>query len=47
MSQLAQALEMKIEDIYLNANEDRCISLARETDKDQTLITLKNTILKG
>ena len=36
-------LEMKIQDIYLNASEDRCISLAKETDKDQTLITLKNT----
>ena len=31
-----KGLEMKIEDIYLNASEDRCISLARETDKDQT-----------
>ena len=39
--------EMKIQDIYLNASEDRCISLAKETEKDETLITLKNTILRG
>ena len=40
-------LEMKIQDIYLNASEDRCISLAKETEKDETLIALKNMILKG
>ena len=40
-------LEMKIQDIYLNTSEGRCISLAQETRKDETLITLKNTILKG
>ena len=40
-------LEMKIQDIYLNTSENRCISLAKETDKDQTLIALKNMILKG
>ena len=40
-------LEMKIQDIYLNTSEDRCISLAKETEKDETLIALKNTILKG
>ena len=40
-------LEMKIQDIYLNASEDTCISLAKETEKDETLIALKNTILKG
>ena len=34
-------LELKIQDIYLNASEDRCISLAKETDKEQTLIALK------
>ena len=38
---------MKIQDIYLNASEDRCISLAKETEKDETLIALKNTILRG
>ena len=40
-------LEMKIQDIYLSASEDRCISLAKETDKDKMLIALKDTILKG
>ena len=40
-------LEMKIQDIYLNASEDRCISLTKETEKDESLITLKNKILKG
>ena len=27
--------------------EDRCISLAKETEKDETLIALENTILRG
>ena len=40
-------LDLKIQDIYLNASEDRCISLARETDQDETLTTLKNMVLKG
>ena len=40
-------LDLKIQDIYLNASEDRCISLAKETDKDETLIALKNMVLKG
>ena len=34
-------LDLKIQDIYLNASEDRCISLAKETDKDETLVALK------
>ena len=44
---ICSGLEMKIQDIYLNASEDRCISLAKETDKDQMLISLENMILKG
>ena len=40
-------LDLKIQDIYLNASEDRCISLAKETENDETLITLKNMVLKG
>ena len=40
-------LDLKVQDIYLNASEDRCISLARETDQDETLTTLKNMVLKG
>ena len=35
-------LDMKIKDIYLNASDDRCFSLAAETDKDDTLKALKN-----
>ena len=45
--QMCTGLEMKIQGIYLNASEDRCISLAKETEKDETLITLKNMILRG
>ena len=40
-------LDMKIQDIYLNASEDRCISFAKETEKDETLVILKNTIIEG
>ena len=40
-------LDMKIEDVYINASDDRCLSLAAETDKDETLIALKNMIIKG
>ena len=40
-------LDLKVQDIYLNASEDRCISLAKETEKDETLTTLKNMVLKG
>ena len=40
-------LDLKIEDIYLNASKDRCISLAKETENDETLITPKNMVLKG
>ena len=42
-----KGLDIKVEDIYLNASEDRYISLARETDKDETLVALKNIIVKG
>ena len=47
MRTMCTGLDMKIQDIYLNASEDRCISLAKETDKDETLVTLKNAIIKG
>ena len=40
-------LDMKIEDVYLNVSEDRCFSLAAETDQGETLIALKNLIVKG
>ena len=47
MSQHVPGLDMKIQDIYLNASEVRCISLAKETEKDETLVVLKNVIIKG
>ena len=28
-------LDLKINDIYLNASDEKCISLAKETDKDE------------
>ena len=40
-------LDLNIQDIYLNTSEDRCISLAKETENDETLISLKNIVLKG
>ena len=35
-------LDLKINDIYLNASNEKCISLAKETDKDEMLLALKN-----
>ena len=40
-------LDMKTQDIDLNASEDRYISIAKETDKDENLVTLKNSIIQG
>ena len=40
-------LELKIQDGYLNASEDKCILLAKESKKDEILIALKNMIVKG
>ena len=42
-----QDLEMKIHDIYLNTSIEKCISFAAEMSKDETLVTLKNQIIKG
>ena len=42
-----KGLDVKIQDVYLNTSNERCLSLAKETDKDETLITLKNVIIKG
>ena len=47
MSQHVLGLDLKIQDIYLNASKDRCVSLAKQTENDETLITLKNMVLKG
>ena len=40
-------LDLKINDVYLNASDKRCISVAQETDKDEVLVALKNQIIKG
>ena len=37
----------QINDVFLNASNDRCISLAQETHKDEVLVMLKNQIIKG
>ena len=42
-----KGLDLKIEDVYLNASNDKHVSLAAETDKDEILVTLKAQILKG
>ena len=42
-----QGLDLKINDVFLNASNDRCVSLAQESDKDETLVALKNVIIKG
>ena len=39
-------LDLKINDVYLNASDERCISLAHETDKDG-FGHFKNQIIKG
>ena len=40
-------LDLKINDIFLNASEEKSISLAKETDKDEMFLALKNQIIKG
>ena len=42
-----QGLDLKIQDIYLNASDNKCLSLASETDKDEILVALKSQIIKG
>ena len=39
-------LDLKVNDAYLNASDERCISLAQETDKDEVLVALKKQIIK-
>ena len=42
-----EGLDLKVENIYVCASEDRCLSLAKETNKDEILIALKDMIIKG
>ena len=44
---ICQGLDLKIQDVYLNASDDKCLSFANETDKDETLVALKSQIIKG
>ena len=39
--------DLKVEDTYLNASDEKCVSLAKETDKDETLVALKSQVTKG
>ena len=42
-----EGLDLKIHDVYLNASDDKCLSLAAETDKDPMMQALKHQIIKG
>ena len=42
-----KGLELKIEDVYVNASNDKCVSLAMKIDKDENLVILKSQIIKG
>ena len=42
-----KGLDLKIQDVYLNTSDEKCMSLASETDKDEILATLKNMIMTG
>ena len=42
-----EGLDLKINDVYLNACSDKCLSLAAEMDKDPMMQALKHQIIKG
>ena len=42
-----EGLDLKIHDVYLNASDDKCLSLAAEMDKDPMMQALKHQIIKG
>ena len=42
-----KGLDLKVENVYLCASEDKCLSLARVTNKDEIIIALKEIIIKG
>ena len=42
-----EGLDLKVHDVFLNANSEKCVSLANETSKDPVLIALKHMIIKG
>ena len=42
-----KGLDLKIHNVYLNASEDKCLSLAIEMSKDPIMQALKQQIIKG
>ena len=42
-----EGLDLKIHDVYLNASDEKCLSLANETTKDPVMQALKHQIIKG
>ena len=42
-----EGLDWKIHDVYLNASDDKCLSLAAEMTKDPMMQALKHQIIKG
>ena len=42
-----EGLDLKIHDVYLNASEEKCLSLANEMTKDPMMQALKHQIIKG
>ena len=39
-------LDLRVHDIFLNANSEKCVSLADESSKDPVLMALKHMIIK-
>ena len=33
-----KGLDLKVQDVYLNSSDEKCVSLAGETDKDEILV---------
>ena len=44
---MCDGLDLKIQNVYLNASSDKCVLLAAEIGKDEVLCALKNQIMKG
>ena len=42
-----EGLDLKIHNVFLNASDEKCLSLAAETDKDPMMQALKHQIIKG
>ena len=43
----SEGLDLKIHNMYLNASDDKCLSLATEMTKDPVMQALKHQIIKG